>query len=312
MVAVTEAGAAEIACLCDPAVDLSNDSAVIAGSFEELIASDADGVVIATPSAMHAGQAVAALERGKAVFCQKPLGRNAEETRRVLDAARANDRLLGVDLSYRFTDAMQAVRKLVRAGTIGDVYAVDLVFHNAYGPDKPWFYDASLAGGGCVTDLGIHLIDTALWILDFPRLGQVTARLHHHGGHAVEDYAAAMLDLEGVTAQLACSWNLPAGRECEIRAIFYGSLGAAAFRNVGGSFYDFIAEHYVGTTRRQLTEPGEAWGGRAIVDWVARLARSRSFDPEIETNLAVAEALDAIYRAAGPRIAVIRKPAAQP
>jgi predicted dehydrogenase len=315
MAAVAGAGTAEIAYLCDPVADLSNESAVNAGSFEELIASDAEGIVIATPSGLHAGQAVAALERGKAVFCQKPLGRNAAETRRVIDAARANDRLLGVDLSYRFTDAMQAVHKLVREKTIGDVYAVDLVFHNAYGPDKPWFYDASLAGGGCLIDLGIHLIDTALWMLDFPHLGHVAARLHHHGGHAVEDYAAALLDLDGVTVHLACSWNLPAGRECEIRTTFYGSLGAAAFHNTGGSFYDFIAEHYVGTTSSQLTKPGDAWGGRAIVDWVARLARSRSFDPEIATNLAVAEALDAIYRAAesGPASSLpITTPVAQP
>jgi predicted dehydrogenase len=48
------------------------------------------------------------------------------------------------------------------------VFAVDLVFHNAYGPDKPWFYDPELSGGGCVMDLGVHLVDLALWSLDFP------------------------------------------------------------------------------------------------------------------------------------------------
>src|SRR5947199_289519 len=104
----------------------------------------------ATPRSMCAASArrsrpsppagsIRALKRGAAVFCQKPLGRTAAEARAVIDAARAADRLLCVDLSYRFTDGMRRIRELVRAGALGRVYAVDLVFHNAYGPDKAWF-----------------------------------------------------------------------------------------------------------------------------------------------------------------------------
>jgi predicted dehydrogenase len=290
MNAVVDAGAAEAAYTCDIDTELS---------FDDLLNSDADAIVIATPSAMHAEQAIAALERGKAVFCQKPLGRNAGETRRVVEAARTNDRLLGVDLSYRFTDAMQAVKKLVDDKTIGDVYSVELVFHNAYGPDKAWFYDIEQAGGGCVIDLGIHLADIALWTLGFPKITNTTARVFHHGGHSVEDFATAMIEVEtGTVLQFACSWNLSAGRDCEIRAIFYGKDGAAAFRNVNGSFYDFIAEHCVKTRASQLTQAGEAWGGRAIVDWAEKLARSHAYDPEIERVIDVAETLDAIYRSA--------------
>src|SRR3954469_17185212 len=102
----------------------------VARALAELLDLGLDGVVIATPSALHAEQAIASLERGVAVFCQKPLARTAAETRRVVDAARAADRLLAVDLSYRFTDAMQQIRSLVRSGALGSVYATDLVFHN--------------------------------------------------------------------------------------------------------------------------------------------------------------------------------------
>ena len=205
MTALTESGAAEAAMLCDPAMPESC-------SFEELLASDADAIVIATPNALHAEQSIAALERGKAVFCQKPLGRNAEETARVVDAARANDRLLGVDLSYRYTDAMRAVRDAVP--DIGEVFAAELTFHNAYGPDKAWFYDRQLSGGGCVLDLGIHLVDLALWTLGFPQVEHVTSRLFSSCG-SVEDYATARIDLSNGTAvSLACSWNLSAGEDC--------------------------------------------------------------------------------------------------
>jgi predicted dehydrogenase len=288
--AVADAQIAEIAYECDVDTTLT---------FDDLLASDADAIIIATPSAMHAEQSIAALERGKAVFCQKPLGRNADETRRVVDAARANDRLLGVDLSYRFTDALRAVRSLVASGGIGEVYAAELTFHNAYGPDKPWFYDAKLSGGGCVIDLGIHLADMALWTLGFPRVEHVTSRLFHHGGHSVEDFATARIDLAtGAAVQLSCSWNLCAGRDCVLSATFYGTRGAAAMRNENGSFYDFVAEHYEKTNTTRLTEPGDAWGGGAIVDWAQRLAASNRFDAEIEHVVDVANVLDAIYRSA--------------
>jgi predicted dehydrogenase len=274
---------------------------VIASSLDELLEEGVDGVVIATPSALHAEQAIAALERGVAVFCQKPLARTAAETRRVVDAARAADRLLAVDLSYRFTDAMQQIRTLVRSGALGSVYATDLVFHNAYGPDKPWFYDLQLSGGGCVIDLGIHLVDLALWVLDFPVVDAATSRLFSGGaplepGTRVEDYATARLDLaNGGVVQLACSWNLPAGRDAVIGASFFGTTGGAAMHNVNGSFHDFVAERFTGTTRTTLSAPPDDWGGRAAVDWARRLAAGETFDPQVERLVTLAETLDRIY-----------------
>jgi len=273
-----------------------------AGSFDELLAHDLDGVVIATPSALHAQQAEAALARGLAVFCQKPLARTAAESARVIDAARSADRLLGVDLSYRHTKAMQRIRELVAAGDIGDIYAVDVVFHNAYGPDKPWFRDPRLSGGGCVIDLGVHMVDLALWTLGFPGVGGVSSRLYAQGrplqAHAsvVEDYAVAQFDLDtGAVVRLACSWNLAAGRDAIIEATFHGSRGGASMRNVHGSFYDFIGERYDGTNTTVLTQPPDDWGGRAALHWARQLASGMGFDPEIERVIDVAGVLDEIY-----------------
>ena len=298
--AIAASGAAEVATLADPVgSDLDVDCL---DSFEELLERDLDGVVIATPSALHAKQAVMALDRGLAVFCQKPLGRDASETRAVVEAARRADRLLGVDLSYRYTRAAQALRDEVRSGALGEVYAVDLVFHNAYGPDKPWFYDPALSGGGCVMDLGVHLVDLALWALDFPAVADVHAKLHAGGAplagrtDRVEDYAVATVGLESGTAvQLACSWRLQAGCDAIISASFYGTQGGAALRNVNGSFYDFTAERYRGTARETLSTPPDAWGGRAAADWATRLAAGELVDPASERLVDVARVLDRIY-----------------
>ncbi|HKT59312.1 MAG TPA: Gfo/Idh/MocA family oxidoreductase [Gemmatimonadales bacterium] len=306
--AVAASGCAEIAAIVDPdpagaaAAAALAPKAVVLPSLDALLAERLDGAVIATPSALHASQTTAALARGYAVFCQKPLGRNLEETAGAVDAARCANRLLGVDLSYREVEAARRVQELVHDGVLGDVFAADLTFHNAYGPDKPWFYDPSLSGGGCVIDLGIHLVDLALWTLDFPAVRGVTARRFAGGvvmesqADGVEDYAVATLDLEtGAAVRLACSWNLSAGCDAVIGAEFFGTRGSAALRNVEGSFYDFTAFHARGTGRTTLVEPPDDWGGRALVKWCRRLARDPSYDAEADRLVDIAAVIDAIY-----------------
>jgi predicted dehydrogenase len=307
MEALARSGLVDIVAVCDPARENARSaralaSCEVAESYDELLTARLDGVVIATPNALHADQACAALERGLAVFCQKPLGRTAAETARVVDGARAADRLLGVDLSYRYVEGARRIRELIQSGSLGTIYAADLVFHNAYGPDKPWFYDPTLSGGGCVMDLGIHLIDLALWTLEPERVVGVSSRLFAKGEmlfdskNVVEDYAIAQLDLQsGAAVRLACSWNLPAGRDAVIQATFFGTGGGAELSNVGGSFYDFTAERFRGTSRERLVSPPDDWGGRAAVDWARRLAAGQSFDWSAERLIELAVLIDTIY-----------------
>lgn len=308
MAAMAAAAPVEVVALADASDAALHEAhalmpgAVATTSFDALLAQDLDGVVIATPSALHAEQAEAALARGLAVFCQKPLARTATESRRVVAAARRADRLLGVDLSYRHTAAMQRIRERIAAGDIGEVYAVDLVFHNANGPDKAWFRDPELSGGGCVIDLGIHLVDLALWTLGFPIVERVSSRLFAQGRRlqpgegVVEDFAVAEFDLDSAAVvRLACSWNLAAGRDAVIEATFHGTRGGASMRNVAGSFYDFVAERFDGTRTAILAEPPDDWGGRSAVEWAQALAAGGRFDPEIQRIGDVADVLDAIY-----------------
>lgn len=274
--------------------------AALLPSLDALLDLAPDGVVVATPSALHAEQAIRALEAGAAIFCQKPLGRTAEEVEAVVAAARRADRLLGVDLSYRFTEGMRRIRELARGGELGRIHAASLAFHNGYGPDKPWFYDPALAGGGCVMDLGVHLVDLALWMLGFPAVEEVSARLSAGGEKLgpgeVEDHAVVTLNLAGgAVVQIACSWRLQVGCDAAISAEFYGTRGGAAFRNVGGSFYDFEAWRHRGTARERLAAPPDAWGGRAAADWAAKLAQGRGFEASTEGLAETARVLDGIY-----------------
>lgn len=308
MQAILGTGSVDVAAIADPSPEMAAEAGKLApdaklvSRLDDILDLGVDGVVIATPSAMHAEQSIRALERGVAVFCQKPLGRTAPEVQAVVDAARRADHLLCVDLSYRFTEGMRRIREILDSGELGQIYAVDLVFHNAYGPDKPWFYDPALSGGGCVMDLGVHLVDLALWSLGNPGATSVTSKLLAGGaplkdpGTQVEDYAVATVQLEtGAAVQLACSWRLQAGCDAVISATFYGTKGGVSLRNVNGSFYDFTAERYWGTSRETLTAPPDEWGGRAAADWATRLAAGERFDPAAEQLVDVARVLDRIY-----------------
>lgn len=310
MEAIAKAGVAEIVAVADPSRERREAALDIAPDAQEcehlgqLLEPPLDGIVIATPSALHAEHTIAALERGRAVFCQKPLSRTCEEAQRVIDAAVVADRLLAVDLSYREATAMRRIRDVVTAGGIGRPFAVDLTFHNAYGPDAAWFYDKAKAGGGCVIDLGVHLVDLALWLLGYPDVERVESRMFHKGmpalPHQCEDYALVQMQLAGdVTVRLACSWRVSAGRDAVIEAVLYGRDGGIAMKNVDGSFFDFVAEHYHGTKREVLAAPPDDWGGRAAVAWAKQLATSPLFDPQAIQLVELARVIDRIYARGG-------------
>ncbi len=318
LAAVTAAGAAEAVALCESAPErLAAAAAGHPGAacfadpgdlWRRAAALDLDGVVIATPNALHAPQVLAALERGLAVFCQKPLALSAAEARLLIAASREADRPLAVDYSYRHTAGAGEIRRAIAAGELGRMVALETVFHNAYGPDKAWCRDPALAGGGALMDLGVHLIDLALWLTEARAVTAVAGRATA-GGQPVEgagsrrgidDFATAWLELETgagerATATLAVSWNAHAGEDCTIRAAAFGTAGGAELANVGGSFYDFELRRYSGRSRQTSHRESGEWMGRGIAAWAERLAAAPRFDPAAIRGILVAEVVDAVY-----------------
>jgi len=306
MEAMLATGEVQAVAICDASDEMAQQAQALAPeaklvrSFEEMLQLPLDGVVVATPSALHAEQCIQAFEARIAVFCQKPLGRTAAEVEAVLGAARRADRPLGVDLSYRQTAAMQAIRERIHNGDLGKVFAADLTFHNAYGPQSGWFWDPALSGGGCLIDLGVHLVDLALWLFDFPDVTSAHATLLRDGRPArsdeVEDYAIGELQLaNGVTVRVGCSWNLSAGADAVINATFYGTGGGAQMHNENGSFFDFSAYLFRGRDAERLTSPPDEWGGRAAAEWVRKLAAGGRFADSTEGLRQTAEVLDRMY-----------------
>ena len=307
--ALGASASAEVVAMCETADGAGPDIGALVPhahryrNFDALLTHDLDGLIIATPTSQHVEQAEAAMRRGLAVFSQRPLGRDARETGRVIDAARTANVLLGVDMTFRPTEAMRVLRSTVQAGELGDIYAVEAVYHSAGEPENSWAADPAISGGGCMMDAGFSMLDLALWTLGFPRVTNVTSRLFARGEsidtsapgpRAAEDFASAMLDLDtGLNVHLACSWNLQAGESAHIALTFYGTEGGATFRNVNGSLYDFTAELLQGTHRHSLAAPDD-WAGRTAVSWANALARGGRYDPWVEGVADVAAAVDRI------------------
>jgi predicted dehydrogenase len=273
-------------------------------NLDALLDQDLDGVVIATPNGAHAEQVIACLKRGLPVFCQKPLATTAFDTQRVIEAARDADRLLATDYSYRHVQGMARLREIIHSGELGEVLSLDLVVHNAYGPSKQWCHDRKQAGGGCLLDLGVHLIDLALWLQRSAEMHVVSSRMFSQGkarragSEDIEDLAYIELrQSNGAIVRIACSWHAHIGCDAIIRADLHAQRGGASWHNVNHSFVDFDLDVFHGAQRERIGSSRDDWGPGALTQWVERLRENPSFDASSWDILAGARLIEEAYKA---------------
>lgn len=126
-----------------------------------------DAVLIATPNASHLQDVLIANACGKPVLCEKPMAINGDQCRQMVEAARKAGVLLGVAQVFRFEESTALFRDQVAAGSIGKpVFArSEFSFPGAHGHARTWINDPAIAGGGPVTDVGVHSIDALRFIL---------------------------------------------------------------------------------------------------------------------------------------------------
>jgi predicted dehydrogenase len=154
-----------------------------------------DAVLVTTPNVCHLQDVLTAVAAGKPVLCEKPMGMDAEQCRRMVEAARNAGVLLGVAQVFRFEESTARFRERVAAGDIGRPILARAEFsYPGSGHDRTWLYNRSIAGGGPIADVGVHCIDALRYILqDEPRLVTALGRPDEQSGD-VE--AAAVLTLE--------------------------------------------------------------------------------------------------------------------
>lgn len=197
--------------------------------WREVIASDnVDAVDITVPNHLHLEVALAAIEAGKPFLIEKPLARNLDEARQILDAARTKGIHAVYGENMRFAPAPLKAREIIEQGGIGDVIMVRAnEIHN--GPfHSPWFWDAEKTGGGAVIDMGIHGLYLLEWIA-----GAKVKRVYAEVGtlkwkdfckNGAEDTAFVTLRFEnGAMGELINSWAISGG--IDVRAEIYGTAG---------------------------------------------------------------------------------------
>lgn len=184
-------------------------------------------VVVCTPSHRHEENVRAALKAGKYVLCEKPLALTGDGVRRVLEEEGAAGRLL-VGMNQRFRPDARALRSFIVSGELGDAYYLKTGWLNRTKPSgrlRSW-RQSRAAGGGALMDLGLQMLDLALWTFGYPRPLRVSAHIHRPAGAEVEDAAALLLRLEGDRLiNLEVTWALISRRDRQFMHVL-GTAGS--------------------------------------------------------------------------------------
>ena len=140
---------------------------------------DIDAVDICTPNDLHSEIAVAAFAAGKHVFCEKPDAISPAKAQAMKAASEKAGKLLMVMRNNRFADASMFAKSFVEAGKMGEIYAGRCGWQRRRGiPGKGgWFTTKAKSGGGPLIDLGVHMIDVAVWLMGNPRPVAVTGNV---------------------------------------------------------------------------------------------------------------------------------------
>lgn len=208
-----------------------------------------DITVIATPNVFHHPMTMAALNAGSNVLCEKPLALTYAHAKEMMDLAGAKGLTVNVGSHYRWSDAIRSAKNHADSGFFGEIYAARTVWHRRAGIPGfgSWFTQKSLAGGGCLLDIGIHALDRALFIMDYPtpvtvsgvtfsKLGTQGIGLGGWGSDISKPGSGAIFDVDdlswalirfdnGAALQLQVSWAV--NNEQQFVTEIYGTKGGA-------------------------------------------------------------------------------------
>ncbi|MBX3086349.1 MAG: Gfo/Idh/MocA family oxidoreductase [Anaerolineae bacterium] len=138
-----------------------------------------DIVSVCLPNSMHAEAAIAALEAGTHVLCEKPMAPSVSQARQMVDAATKANKQIMIAYNYRYRADVQWIHRMIKSGQLGQIYHVHAMWRRETGiPGSGWFGRKEMAGGGALIDLGVHVLDLTMWLLNFPMVKTVSGDTH--------------------------------------------------------------------------------------------------------------------------------------
>ena len=289
---------------------------------EDLIADpDIDIVDVCTPNMFHTPLTVAALEAGKHVICEKPLAPTPAAIWKMIRARNKAKKLLMTAQHFRFDGRAEALKAEINRGTLGDIYhARAWWIRRSAAPVGPGFIYKKNSGGGPCIDIGVHVLDLSLFMMDFPKPVTVTGVsrdiLAHQPGafspwggaippdYDVEDFAAAFVRFDnGATMSLEVSWMLHHKTPGDdIQMWLYGDKGGSHWpSNEVLTTDNQVRQHY----NTQLQNAGShAPHAKECMVFAEAVANGGPSPVPAEQSLIVISILDGLYRssAAGREI----------
>lgn len=206
---------------------------------------EVDAVFVGTPNQLHVPVALEAIRQGKHVLVTKPLAESVQSARTLVDAAEASGLVAMMSLSTRFADDVQYLGALARAGDFGEMYYGRARSVRRHGIPA-WNLGFILPGGGAFRDMGVHVLDSAWWLLGMPQpvsvLGVAGAKFGPRGRgylpgavqppetlgtlYAVDDYAGGLIRFDnGAALQVESFWASHQPSELQIE-LFGTEAGA--------------------------------------------------------------------------------------
>lgn len=287
----------------------SKFGAAAVSRWEELVTRpDVDVVVVATPNAFLKTVAVPALEAGKHVLIEKPMGRNLGEAKVMASAASRAGKLLKVGFNHRYHPALRDAFRLHEDGRLGRLISIRARYGHGGRPgyEKEWRGNAELAGGGELTDQGVHVLDLIHWFAGAPREAFGYLQTAIWPIQPLEDSAFALLRWDsGLVASFHTTWT-------QWKNLFsfevFGEKGSAVVEGLGKSYGPETL-----TYARRKPQGGAPFMERTTYDdedisWAAEwddftraILDGGKYWGTPEDGLAVMRMLDAIYRASSAK-----------
>lgn len=275
---------------------------------------DIDIIDICTPNNYHAPLAIAAMDAGKHVICEKPLAPTPQDIRDMIAARDRNGKLLMTAQHFRFRGVSKAMKAELATGTLGSIYhARSWMLRRAAAPTRPGFILKEQATGGPCIDIGVHILDLTLWMMGNPKPVAVTgvarAELAHLPGafsiwggaipqeFNVEDFASAFVRFEnGATLILEVSWLLHHDTQGEdMQMWLYGTDGGAHWPKCEIYTTNYATRQHINQTLQLAKDIREPHAQECIEFAEAIIAGAPSPVPA-EQSLQVMTILDGVYR----------------
>jgi len=168
----------EVVAICDTNLARAQEAAQATGvpnayaDYKEMLSKEKpDIVIVATPNVFHKPMTIDALRAGANVLCEKPLALSSADAAEMYDVAGEVGKLLAVGTHYRYSNPVQMAKQQVDGGFFGDIYAARTLWNRRAGIPGygSWFTNNDLAGGGSLFDIGIHALDRALYLMNYPQ-----------------------------------------------------------------------------------------------------------------------------------------------